>query len=343
MKKKPEKQPAAAAHIGLDLAKDKFDAALCPAAGTMHHKVFENTPAGLNALGRWLAEHRVSRVTAVMEATGIYWEEVAAWLHGRGHTVHVLNPAQARRFAQSQLCRQKTDAVDAAILCRMAQISVQCDYTVWTPPAAERVDMRRLTRGRESLVTHRASLLQQALECQDAVVKKSLRAAAKALTTQITVLEAAIARHLKAHRALAEDVRLLESISGIGATTAAVLVAELTPVAGAGVDQCVACAGLHPRQWQSGKSIKGQSRLSKTGNARLRTALYLPALCGWRFNAVLRAFAARLLANGKKKMQVVGALMHKLLALACGVLKTRQPFDPLWRSRQNPKAAALPQ
>ena len=210
---------------------------------------------------------------------------------------------------------------------------VQCEFKAWSPPAAERIVLRRLTRGRESLVAHRAALLQQALECQDKTVSRALRAAATTLTAQITGLEAAIARHLEAHPALATDAKLLESIPGIGPVTAAVLLAELTPVAAAGVEQCIAYAGLHPRQWQSGSSVRGQSRLSKTGNARLRTACYLPALCGWRFNPVLSAFAARLLTGGKKKMQVLAALMHKLLALACGVLKTRQPFDAHWLSR----------
>lgn len=333
MKKKTPQQPAAAAHIGIDLAKDKFDAALFTAAGAWHHKVFPNTAGGLKSLGSWLSEHRVSRTTAVMEATGIYWEEVAAWLHARKHTVHVLNPAQARRFAESQLCRQKTDAVDAAILCRMARISTQCEFKAWTPPAAERLALRRLTRGRESLVTHRAALQQQAIECQDKTVSRALRAAASTLTSQISALDCAIARHLEAHPVLQADAGLLESIPGIGPVTAAVILAELTPVAGAGVDQCIAYAGLNPRQWQSGSSLRSQSRLSKTGNARLRRACYLPALTGWRFNPLLSAFAARLLAHGKKKMQVVGALMHKLLALACGVLKTRQPFDAHWLSR----------
>jgi transposase len=335
MKKKTPPPPAAAAHIGLDLAKDKFDAVLFTPAGIEHHKVFPNTAEGLKTLGRWLTEHRISRTTAVMEATGIYWEEVAAWLHARHHTVHVINPAQARRFAESQICRQKTDAVDAAMLCRMARISGQCGFQPWTPPAAERLALRQLTRGRESLVGHRAALQQQALECRDKTVSRALRAAARTLTTQITALEAAIARHLEAHPALAGDARLLESIPGIGAVSAAVILAELTPVAGAGVEQCIAYAGLHPRQWQSGSSLRAQSKLSKTGNARLRRACYLPALCGWRFNPLLRAFAARLLAGGKKKMQVLAALMHKLLALACGVLKTRQPFDANWLSRHN--------
>ncbi len=91
-----------------------------------------------------------------------------------------------------------------------------------------------------------------------------------------------------------------------------------------------------------GAKVAGRSRLSKTGNARLRHALYVPALSGWRWNPRLADFAARLLAKGKLKMQVLGALMHKLLALACGVLKTRQPFDPLWLAPKQTPARSFP-
>lgn len=330
MKQKSLPKTTPAVHLGLDLAKDKFDAVLRTVAGTLHHKVFANSAAGLKDLGRWLAAHRAGIVTCVMEATGIYWEAVAAWLHARAHTVHVLNPAQARRFAQSQLCRNKTDAVDAALLCRMAQISVECAFTVWAPPAAELLQLRRLSRGRAGLVEQCAALRQQRLECQDAAVKRALRNVIKTLATEIKRLEQEMKDHVAEHPSLAEDVALLESIPGIGFVSASAIRAELAPLQGAGVRQTVAYAGLNPRQWQSGKSVSGPSRLSKTGNPRLRKALYMPALTGWQHHPLLAAFAARLLAHGKAKMQVLGALMHKLLAHCCGVLKTRQPFDPHW-------------
>ena len=147
---------------------------------------------------------------------------------------------------------------------------------------------------------------------------------------QIKRLIKVMKEHVAAHPALSEDVALLESIDGVGFVTAAAVRAELAPLpADAGVRQAVAYAGLNPRLWQS-KSLKAQSRLSKTGNARLRKTLYMPALTGWHSNPLLGAFAARLLAKGKNKMQVLGAIMHKLLALCCGVLKTRQSFDAAW-------------
>ena len=77
----------------------------------------------------------------------------------------------------------------------------------------------------------------------------------------------------------------------------------------------------------SGTSLK-RSRLSKTGNGRVRKALYMPAIVASRYNPVLREFSKRLSQRGKSKMVIIGAVMRKLLHLAFGVLKTRKPFDP---------------
>ena len=72
----------------------------------------------------------------------------------------------------------------------------------------------------------------------------------------------------------------------------------------------------------------GKSRLSCTGNVRLRRALYMPAIVSMRFNPLLKALGDRLLDRGKAKMQAIGAIMRKLVHLAFGILKSQQPFDP---------------
>jgi len=94
------------------------------------------------------------------------------------------------------------------------------------------------------------------------------------------------------------------------------------------VRQLVAYAGLNPRQRQSGSSVRGQSHISKTGRASIRAALYLPAVVAKRHNPILRAYAERLAQHGLCKMQVIVAVMRKLLHLVYGILKSGQPFDP---------------
>lgn len=72
--------------------------------------------------------------------------------------------------------------------------------------------------------------------------------------------------------------------------------------------------------------------MSCTGNVRLRKALYMPAVVAMRYNPLLKAMSERLLGRVQVKMQVIGALMRKLVHLAFGILKSQKPFDPNYAS-----------
>ena len=67
--------------------------------------------------------------------------------------------------------------------------------------------------------------------------------------------------------------------------------------------------------------------MSKIGRSELRKALFLPAMVCLRYNPIIKAFGEQLLANGKTKMQVIGAAMRKLIHIIYGVLKHQQPFN----------------
>ena len=67
--------------------------------------------------------------------------------------------------------------------------------------------------------------------------------------------------------------------------------------------------------------------MCKTGNARIRKALYMPAMVALRCNPILRIFAQRLSAGGKHKRLIIGAVMRKLLVLAYGILRSGLAFD----------------
>ncbi len=84
--------------------------------------------------------------------------------------------------------------------------------------------------------------------------------------------------------------------------------------------QLAAFAGLVPRQRQSGSSVKGRVRLSKIGNARLRKALYFPAITALPCSPFFQQWAEGLRQRGKSNMSVMGAVMRKLIHIAFGVL-----------------------
>jgi transposase len=167
--------------------------------------------------------------------------------------------------------------------------------------------------------------------------RKSIRRAVRFLEREAGRVQAQADALIDAHPALRADRDLLQSIPGIGGQTASTVLAELPAVAGLpSAQSAAAAAGLAPREFRSGTSVRKRTRLSKAGNARLRKSLYLPTLTAIRFNPLLRGFFTRLVAAGKTRMQAVGACMRKLAMLCYGVLKNRAPFDPQWASRNVP-------
>jgi transposase len=132
-------------------------------------------------------------------------------------------------------------------------------------------------------------------------------------------------------RELQALVRRFESLIGIAETTAALLLSEMRDITQyRSARQVAAYAGLVPRERQSGSSVRGRTRLSKIGNARLRRALYFPAITALRCSEFFQSWAKGLQERGKSKMSVICAVMGKLVHVAYGVLKNGKEFDPQW-------------
>ena len=120
-------------YLGLDVAKAKVDCALL-FNGKVKSKVVSNTEEGFENLKQWLAKQGANRVHACCEATGTYSDAIALFLHEQGHVVSVVNPAQIAAYAQSQLSRAKTDALDARLIARYCERE---QPAAWAPPPAE--------------------------------------------------------------------------------------------------------------------------------------------------------------------------------------------------------------
>ena len=78
---------------------------------------------------------------------------------------------------------------------------------------------------------------------------------------------------------------------------------------------------------QSGLSALA-TRISRRGNVRLRTALYLPAVSSLRYNPQQMAFYARLRARQPSGKPGVIAVMRKLLVLCYSLWKNECAYDP---------------
>ncbi|MWV15348.1 transposase [Pseudomonas sp. L-22-4S-12] len=166
------------------------------------------------------------------------------------------------------------------------------------------------------------------LEVAAASVKDSIRSVLQRVEEQIAETLNAIRKQIDDDPDLRGRRDLLTSIDGIGERTAALLLAELgDPLHFESARAITAFAGLNPKLQDAG-THKGQVRISRTGSARLRAGLYIPAVVSMTYNIAINALAKRLRARGKAGKQIVCAAMRKLLHIVYGVLKSAQPFDP---------------
>jgi transposase len=266
----------------------------------------------------------VDRVRACLEATG-----TSLFLHQAGHTVSVVNPVAIKAFAQSRLSRTKIDRVDAELIARFGLAQAPPG---WTPLSAEVRELQALVRRLESLIEMRV-MEENRLSSGIIVdaVRQSVEEHLSYLGEQLKRTEELIGNHISNHPKRRWQGELRDSISGIAETTAALLLSEIVDIRQySSARQVAAYAGLVPGERQPGTSVRGRTRLSKIGNARLRPVLYFPAITALRCSEFFQAWAEGLRQRGKSKKSVICAVMRKLVHLAYGVLKNGEEFDPEW-------------
>lgn len=297
-------------------------------AVAMKAEIFANTRTDRQRLLKRLSHFPF--VTVCLEATGVYYTDLALALADAGVRLMVLNPKASHNFAKVLLRNSKTDAVDADTL---AQYAERMPYQPWLRPADEALALRAFSRRINALTKDRAAAKNQlhALAFSPETPKAVLRD----LKLSITQLEMRIERlsteaktFILAHPTLAGPFALLCTVKGIGDTSAIALLGELMllPV-GLTDKQWVKYAGLDPRHFRSGTSVDKRARISKAGNRYIRQALYMPALSAKAHDPHVKGYFEHLIANGKTPMQGVCAVMRKLLHAIHGMLTHNQPFD----------------
>jgi transposase len=291
--------------VGIDISKLYFDASVEVNGKNRHHQ-FPNNEKGFEAFLAWCDKWGVINAHHAMEATGAYWMALATWLHNQDRAVSVLNPARIRRFAQSELNRTKTAKVDAGIISRFCKAM---SPMLWQPLPAEAQELQTLVRRLHDLTKMRQQERnRRALGSLDKLTLQSVERTLNFLELEIERLNRQIERLYRKHTNLRQKRDLLLSIPGVGEQTANVVLSEVpNPDLFGSAKQLAAYAGLAPKQIRSGDSIRGRTRMSKTGRSRLRSALYLPSVTARSCNPIVRSFCNRLLRNGKAPMKVVGA------------------------------------
>lgn len=315
--------------LGIDISKSTFDVALLN-NNRVKTKKFNNATKGFTELKQWLKNKGIDTAHACMEATGGYETKLAQYLYDNNFKVSVINPARIKGFSMSKLSRVKTDKADGELIAYFCQAM---QPTLWQPKPLHIQELQHLVRRLDSLIANK-NQENNRLDGASDVVAVNITTHIEFLDKQIKEVEELISNHIKGHKNLSDKSKLLDSIPGIGEKTIGVVLAFLSVENFDSAKQIAAFVGLNPKPRQSGSSVRGVSRISKTGDADLRKAFFMPAVVSIRFNPIIKDFAERLSDAGKSKMVVVIAAMRKLLHIIYGVLKNKTPFNENIKTRE---------
>jgi transposase len=301
--------------VGVDVASAHLDVAV---HGQTRVQRFDNTAKGITQLLRALPRGCVLG----LESTGRYHWGLAQAAHAAGLHVYVLNPLDARRYAQSVGQRGKTDRIDALVLARYICREHE-QLRQWQPPTANQAELRELIAHRATLVRQRSALAQagshnKALASLDVPVLKALHEAIEKIDRQL-------AATIQTDTASRQAFEHITSVPGLGLVCGSLLVMLFGRMQESSADAVIAFTGLDPRPNDSGKKT-GQRRLSKRGWPEIRRLLYSAAMSAARtktWNGLYRAQRDK----GLSTTAALIVLARKLLRVAFALFKQQSCFD----------------
>lgn len=324
--------------VGIDISKNSFTACICSLNENGENsfvspKEFINDKKGFEQFFKWVNKNSSGEapIKYVMEATGVYHEFLAVYLHKNKSIVSVVLANRVKYYAKALNVKTKTDSVDSRTIARMG---VEHQIDTWQPPVDAYIQLRSLTRHLDDLKIQKQAS-QNHLEALDhsefdsKFVRKSYEQIIKTMEKQIVLCESQIQKIVECDTELADRIRKLVTIKGVGFITAVSIVAETQGFAlFTSRKQLASYAGLDVVERQSGSSVKGKTRISKKGNKRLRKALYFPAIVASLWNPIFKEDYNRIIETKKSKKIGIIAIQRKMLLLIYTLWKNGQEFSP---------------
>ena len=325
--------------VGIDVGKESFYACYKIKYQDNSVKVkgvrsFTNDAQGLSTFYNWCKKrHKTADIKPiyVMEATGVYYEELAYYLHSKKEIVSVHLAQKIKYFAKSCNLKTKTDKVDSKMIAGFGIEKNLQGTDLWSPPSKEFKIIRDMAREHASLKKAQTSAklqlhaIKYSHEYSQTITEMKIQQISF-YSEQIKAVEKEIHNKVKSDKKLSSKIKRIEKIKGLGFIT---IIKVLTETNGfllfKNIRQLVSYAGLDVIENESGKH-KGKTKISKKGNARLRTALYMPSITAKKHNKTLKTYYERIMQDRTIKKQGLVAVMRKLLILIYTIWKKDEEY-----------------
>lgn len=307
---------------------------------------FENKWPGFKKLTAWLAPlvNAEVQLRFVFEATGVYHQSFAYFLHDQGYAVSIILPNKISNYKRTLDVKTVTDKTMADAI---AQFGLERNLDNWQPPKGIYRVLQQLTRERSQLIDEKVVIKNQ-LHAENAEAKpnkKSVERCRKRLALiekQVKEIVQEIGELIRTDEEVKRIVVLICSITGIGTLTAATVLGETN-----GFElirnkrQLTSYAGLDVKEKLSGTSVKGKPSISKRGNRHLRKAMHLPALSAIKHDERFKAIFVRIVSKHGIKMKAAVAVQRKLLEMVYTIYKTGVAYDKEYFKNHNEAIEAV--
>ena len=292
-------------YLGVDCAKASFDSNLEKSHAVVQ---WENNPEAIKAFIAWI-EQQDGPVTVVVESTGGYERLLLRTLYKRGIAVARVDPLRARRFAESEGLRAKTDPIDARMLTRFGR---EKNPPLWQPPARSIEGLRQLVSRRRQ-ISDMIKLEKTRLEQAEGFARKDILSVIAMLEKREGRIEGRIEAHLQCDEQLYERYHRLMAPKGIGPVTAYTVLAFMPELDSITPKRASSLAGVAPYTQTSG-AYTGKAKTAG-GRKEIRRPLHMAAKSAIKWNPIIREFYLSLINRGKSEKVAVVAVMRKLIVL----------------------------
>ena len=324
--------------VGIDVSMNTFNTRF-GTTDTKQHNVlssdqsFDNALPGFKKVLKWALASRVSAdipLIFVMEATGVYYQQLAYFLVENNCSVAVVLPNKIKNYCKSLSSKSKTDPLDAAAITRFG---LERQLPLWTPPTKTLKALHALSREYHALkgtiteIKNQRHALKSSFQPLKSTLKRKEQLIAM-LEKQVDQIKQEIRALVDSDELFAQRVDNICSAKGLGFVTVIAVLAETQCFAHVTRRQQLTSYAGYDIVFNDSGMKKGKTSISKRGNKFLRCAVFMPALAASRFNPQLKVFYQRLIAKGKNKKLALSAVARKLLLLIYTLWKNNSPFDP---------------
>lgn len=311
-------------YCGIDVSGDTLDICYQTAEGVLEWCKCSNGVGGFTEIWKLTGKD----YHFIMESTGVYQLPFCFFLESKKGMYSVVNALQIKRYIQMKLERNKTDKKDAFHIC---MYGVDHNPECYEMPSRLYFECRAINNAIETITTEITSFKNKLhslsrLDIDNKVIVTGYKKILRDLQAELKKFEAELYKKLEAWQpALVKQVR---SVVGIGKRATAILIVTTQGFKHTQTyQQLISYAGLSPKEYSSGSSIRGKVRICKQGGSLLRHTLYMCALNAKETNGACKELFDRLVAKGKNKKLAVIAVANKLLKQVFGVVKNECLFD----------------